>query len=63
MKIYDLLWKRTENEEGRAQWEKVGVLIEKETGKMSVKLDLLPIASKWDGWLVVSERRTKTEPF
>lgn len=63
-KIYDLLWKRSEHE-GKARWEKVGVMMEKEDGKKSVKLDLIPVGS-WDGWLVVSERKekeTETEAF
>jgi len=37
-KIHDLLWKKSEIK-GKAQWEKVGVLLEKDQGKMSVKLD------------------------
>jgi len=44
---------------GKARWEKVGVLIDKE-GKKSIKLDLMPISSdssdsprrKRLGWLV-----------
>ena len=56
-KIYDLIWKKSENK-GKAQWEKVGVYLEKEDGKRSVKLDLVP-AGAWDGWLVVSERKQK----
>jgi hypothetical protein len=61
-KIYDLLWKRSEND-GKAQWERVGVMLVKEDGKKSMKLDLVP-AGNWDGWLVVSERKVKEkEPF
>jgi hypothetical protein len=56
-KIHDLLWKKSETN-GKAQWEKVGMLMEKDQGKMSVKLDVLP-AGNWDGWLVVSERKSK----
>jgi hypothetical protein len=62
MKIYDLLWKRSEDKKGKARWEKVGVLMTKDDGKMSVKIDLIPVGN-WDGWLVVSERREKEEPF
>jgi hypothetical protein len=57
--IYDLLWKKGESKEGKAQWERVGVLIEKGDGKKSVKLDLVPAGNTWDGWLVVSERKEK----
>ncbi len=56
-KIYDLLWKKSESNE-KTQWERVGIMLEKEDGKKSVKLDLVP-AVNWDGWLVVSERKTK----
>lgn len=55
-KIYDLLWKRSENE-GKAQWERVGIMLVKKDGKKSMKLDLVP-AGAWDGWLVVSERKS-----
>jgi len=55
MKVYDLIWKRTEDK-GKARWERVGIMTEKEDGKKSVKIDLLP-AGNWDGWLVVSERK------
>ena len=62
MKVYDLIWKRAEDR-GKARWEKVGIMTEKEDGKKSVKIDLLP-AGNWDGWLVVSERKEKeTEAF
>jgi hypothetical protein len=56
-KIYDLLWKKSE-ENGKALWEKVGIMIEKNNGKRSLKLDLMPMGT-WDGWLVVSEKKTK----
>jgi hypothetical protein len=56
MKIYDLLWKKTEGEKtGKIFWQKVGMLMDKD-GKLSVKMDLIPAAS-WDGWLVVAERK------
>ncbi|MBL7031830.1 MAG: hypothetical protein ISR97_01460 [Nitrospira sp.] len=63
-KIFDLLWKKSEND-GKAQWERVGVMLVKDDGKKSMKLDVLPIG-QWDGWLVVSERKAKEkvkEPF
>jgi len=63
MKVYDLLWKRTENKNGKARWERIGVLVDK-NGKLSMKLDLMPISKDWDGWVVVSERKDKEEvPF
>jgi hypothetical protein len=62
MKVYDLLWKKGEDK-GKARWEKVGIMTEKDDGKKSVKMDLMPIG-QWDGWLVVAERKEKdTEAF
>ena len=58
-KTYDLLWKKSETN-GKAQWERVGIMLEKKDGKRSVKLDLVP-AGTWDGWLVASERKAKTD--
>lgn len=63
MKIFDLLWKKGEDEKtGKARWEKVGVLLEKDDGKKSIKLDLIP-AGNWEGWLTVSERKPKDDLF
>jgi hypothetical protein len=59
MTMYDLLWKRSEDK-GKARWEKVGILMEKDDGKKSVKIDLVPVG-QWDGWLVVAERRAKED--
>lgn len=53
MKIYELLWKRPEDKETKVKWEKVGILIEKEKGVMSVRLDFIPVSKEWDGWLTV----------
>ena len=58
MKLYDLLYKKSEDKNGKARWERVGTLIDK-GDKQSVKLDMMPISKKWDGWLVVSERKEK----
>jgi hypothetical protein len=63
-KIFDLLWKKSEND-GKAHWERVGVMLVKEDGKKSMKFDVMPVG-QWDGWLVVSERKAKEkvkEPF
>lgn len=61
MIIYDLLWKRSEDK-GKARWEKVGILMEKDDGRKSVKIDMIP-ANNWDGWLVVAERKGREELF
>lgn len=66
MKIRDVLWRRQKNSEEVA-WEKVGILIEKEDGGTSIKLNLVPSAN-WDGWLTVPKPKeprplTEEEPF
>jgi len=45
----------------KARWERVGILMDKD-GKLSVKIDLIPVGS-WDGWLVVSERKEREGAF
>jgi hypothetical protein len=63
-KVFDLLWKKSEND-GKAHWERVGVMLVKDDGKKSMKFDVMPVG-QWDGWLVVSERKAKEkvkEPF
>ena len=34
-------------------------MLEKDNGKQSLKFDVLPVSSEWDGWLVVSTCRPK----
>ena len=58
-KTFDVLWKKSENN-GKALWERVGIMLEKEDGKKSIKLDMIP-AGNWEGWLVVSERKSKNK--
>jgi hypothetical protein len=63
MVIFDLIYKEGEDKNGKARWSRVGVLIEKDDGKRSVKLDTVPVGG-WDGWLVVAERKEREEmPF
>jgi len=56
MKVYDILYKRAEND-GVGLWSKCGVMLEKDNGKQSLKFDVMPVSSEWDGWLVVSARK------
>lgn len=59
--VREVCGKRSEDK-GRARWERVGALIDKE-GKKSIKLDMIPLSKDWDGWLVVSERKEREEAF
>lgn len=56
MKIYDVLFKRGE-QQGRGIWIKCGIVLQKPDGRMSLKLDTVPISNEFDGWLVISERK------
>ncbi len=56
MTVYDVLYKRGEHQ-GRGIWIKCGVVLQKPDGKMSLKLDAVPVGTDFDGWLVISERR------
>jgi len=64
MKIYDVVYAQQQNGDKektqKTQWIRVGVLLEKEDGKMRIKLDAIPIGN-WDGWLNVFERQEKKE--
>ena len=60
MTIYDLFWKRSADK-GKIRWERVGIMMEKDDGKKSVKIDMMPVSKDWDGWLVVSERRNRED--
>ena len=51
-------YKRGENE-GEGLWSKCGVMLKKNNGKQSIKFDVMPVSTEWDGWLVVSARIPK----
>jgi len=57
MKVYDVVHIR--NVEGREKplYQNVGILLVKDDGKMSIKLNAVP--TEWDGWLNVFEKREK----
>lgn len=52
MELYDVLYK-DDSEKGK--WHKVGLLIIKDDGRMSIKIDLIPSVN-WNGWLTVSKK-------
>jgi len=56
-KVFDVLYKRGEDSKKRGIWLKCGVVLQKSDGKMSLKLDTIPISNHFDGWLVISEKR------
>jgi hypothetical protein len=55
VKISDLLWAATDKQ-GKRQWIKCGIALDKDDGKRSIKLEVIPVG--FDGWLVISDRNT-----
>lgn len=46
----------------KTRWTKIGIVIEKDASKMSLKLESIPTA--WDGWAILSPPKTKEDlPF
>lgn len=60
MKVFNLCWAESEN--NKTFWHVCGMLIQKDDGSFSVKINTLPRpGSKWDGWLSAFERESKKE--
>lgn len=55
MKIYDVCFARKDEKNNKTHWEKCGVLLVKDDGKMSINLNVIPV--NFDGWLNVFERK------
>ena len=62
MILHDVIYKKGEQDDGKAIWMRCGIMIEKDNGKKSLKLDVVPAGSAWDGWLVVAERKQADGP-
>ena len=60
MTVYDVLYKRGENE-GKGIWIKCGVVLQKPNGKMSLKLDAVPVGNNFDGWMTISKRKQQSK--
>ena len=43
--------------EGKKKWTKCGVLMENEEGRLSIKLDYIPV--EFNGWLSVFDQKPK----
>lgn len=37
----------------KTRWTTLGALFEKDNGKMSLKLESMPVGTEWDGWASV----------
>ena len=54
---YDLVAKTGEyeqNGEKKARWLTCGAVFENEKGQLSAKINCLPVATEWNGWLTMS---------
>ncbi len=62
MKKYDVV--RIKKIDGRDKpiYENCGVLIMKDDGKISLKINTMPVGD-WDGWLSCFEQRPREEAF
>ena len=63
MKIYDLMFVETAAGKEKPNYNKCGILIVKDDGRVSVKINTLPVSKDWDGWLSAFENKPKIEPF
>ena len=55
----DILFARKDTQ-GKTHWMRVGMLIVKDNGKTSIKLDVIPVG--FDGWLSIGEDERTNEP-
>jgi len=53
--------KYEQNGEEKTAFDNVGILIQKPDGKISLKLNCIPVGG-WDGWLIVTEKKQKDAP-
>jgi hypothetical protein len=51
--------KYEQNGEEKTAFDNVGILIMKPDGKVSIKLNAIPV--DWDGWLIAVDKRAKGE--
>jgi hypothetical protein len=57
--VKDLVRIRTydQNGEEKTAFDNVGIMITKPDGKVSIKLNTIPVG--WDGWLIAVEKKAK----
>jgi len=60
MQIFNLVRPR-EDKNGQTSWDKVGILLIKDDGNITVKLDAIP--TNWDGWLRAYPKDDPSEPI
>jgi hypothetical protein len=55
VKTFNVLLKKKEID-SVGVWSKCGVMWQKDTGEMAIRLDVIPDDPGWDGWLALSKR-------
>ena len=53
--------KYTSNGEEKTRWQRVGAVFEKD-GRLSIKLDAIPVGNEWNGWLSCFEPKQRDAP-
>ena len=61
-KVYNLSCVKSEGSDGKTYWQNVGIMIEKDNGKMSIHLDCIPVGN-WDGWITINEKKPRDENY
>jgi hypothetical protein len=56
MTVKDIIHAR-KGKDDKTQYQNVGILLIKDDGKMSIKLNAIP--TEWDGWLQVYDKKPK----
>jgi hypothetical protein len=47
--------------EAKKRYQKVGVVMESDEGRLSMKLDMLPVTKEWSGWLSFYDADTNSK--
>jgi hypothetical protein len=58
MTVKDVVHSR-KGKDDKTQYQNVGMLLIKDDGKMSIKLNAVPVG-EWDGWLQVYDKKAKS---
>lgn len=60
-KIMDIVSSREVAGREKKAWQKHGILVVGDDGRMSIKLESLPVGDGWNGWLSVFEQRDRQD--
>lgn len=60
-KIFDVVAIVGKRKDDKPNYVNCGVVLEKDNGKLSMKLETLPLGNQWDGWLQLFEPKPRGE--